>query len=229
MAVINEYNMTKIYTAVVLSLFDNIQLARRDVTPYTVPIVFGEKSELYKRLYAEATKDPSVTHGLQMPAMSLSFNGMERNFDRQTNRLLKKRLLEIDGLTTQVNWNDVAVDLSFTLTLVSKSMTEMTNIAEYIMSVFKNGLYYVDVTTPLYSEAISTPIKLNTTSVEIDNNAEVYENMRTMETSFDIVVKGLLHNNLTAVNTKITKAMLNMYMDLQFQTLLASYQVDTRV
>lgn len=226
MAIINEYNMSTIYTAAVLSLFDDISLARRDVlNPYKIPIIFGDKSELYKRLFSESTKDPSITYQMQMPAMSLNFLGMNRNFDRQTNRLLKKRLLEIDGLTSQVNWNDVAVDLTYKLTLVSKSMTEMTNIAEYILSAFKNGLYYLDIKTPLYTDPISTSIALNTSDISIENNEIEYENMRALETTFEITVKGIIHNNVVSTNSKITKAMLNLYMDLQFKTIVQSYQV----
>jgi hypothetical protein len=224
MPVINEYNITKLYTTVVLSLFDSIQINRR-AEPYTIPVIFGNKSELYKRLFSEATKDPSVTYQLQVPAMSLDYLGFERNLDRQTNRLLKRNILTIDSQTAMVNWNDVAVDFHFKLTLISKSMTEMSNINEYIMSVFKNGLYYVDVKTPLYTDVISTPVVMKTADVSIENNEDVYEQPRALETTFDIVVKGLLHNNISSSNPVITKAMLNIYMDLQFKTLIESYSI----
>ena len=226
MAVINEYNMSTIYTAVLLSLFDNIQIKRRDaLNPYTIPVTFGSKSRLYKRLYSEFVKDPSVIYQQQLPAISVDFNGIERNFDRQTNRMLKKKLVDIDGLSATVNWNDTAVDLPYTMTLIAKSMTEMTNIIEYIVSVFKNGLYYIDVKTPLYTDTISTPIVLETSDISIENNSEEYGDMRLLEATFDLKIKGILHNNVTSTNSKITKAMLNMYMDLQYQTIVQTYQV----
>ena len=223
MAIITEYSMVKIYTAVMLSLFDEIQLNRREL--YTIPITFGSKERLYQRLYEQQTKPDSITYSMSLPAFSLEFNGVDRNLERQTNRLLRKTILQIDDNNVSVNWNDTSVDLQFTLHLISKSMTEMTQVIEYVISSFKNGLYYVDVKSPLYQDPISTPIILDTAQVEIDMNEEVYEDTRVLETSFDMTLKGILHNNVVSNSTIIKQIDLNMYLDLEYKKLADSYKV----
>lgn len=228
MALIREYNMSNIYTGVVISLFDNIQLSRRGgaTTPYTVPVVFANKDRLTKHLQEQQRKESSSTlYQLMVPALSISFDGMDRNFDRQTNRMLKKKLVVIDDNNVIVNWNDTAVDFNFSMILVAKNITEMMHINEFIMSTFKNGLYYVNVKTPLYDEPIKTPISLNTADITIDDNEYEYGDDRLLSTKYDITVKGILHNNVTSQNSVITQARLNVYTDLLFETLAAQYQV----
>lgn len=223
-----EYNMASIYTGVVISLFDNIQLQRRGTTPYTVPVVFAEKDRLHKHLQEQTRKASSTTiYQLSVPALSITMNGMDRALERQTNRMLKKKLVEIDSQTVTMNWNDTAVDLAFEMTLLAKSLTEMMHINEFIMSSFKNGLYYSNVKTPLYTEAIKTPIILNTASIQIDDNEFEYGDDRLLSTKYDIIVKGILHNNLTSNSKVITNPRLKMYADLEYKELLAQYNVVT--
>ena len=227
MAIINQYDMSRLYTAVLLSLFDDIQLARRDpLNPYTVPITYTSKSRLYKKLYSESSKADGVMYSMNLPAMALSFNTFTPNLERQTNRMLKKRIVEIDATSATVNWNDVATDFDYTLTIVGKSLTELTNIAEYIVSTFKNQLYYVNVKTPLYpNDPISTPIKLTTTTVNIDNAEEEYAGDRMLECVLDFTIQGILHNNVTTDSKFITSVQLNAYMDLEFAKIAQSYEV----
>lgn len=221
-----EYNMASIYTGVVISLFDNIQLQRRGATPYTVPVVFAEKDRLNKHLQEQTRKQSSTTtYQLSVPALSVTITGMDRALERQTNRMLKKKLVEIDTQTVTVNWNDTAVDLTFTMTLLAKSLTEMMHINEFIMSTFKNGLYYANVKTPLYSEAIKTPVILNTAAIQIDSNEFEYGDDRLLTTNYDLVVKGILHNNLTTNSKIITDTRLKLYEDFEYQNLLSQYSV----
>jgi len=228
MIINDSNNMVKLYTGALLSIFDNIQLARRDVNnPYTVPIVFGSKSRLYKSLYRKDSTNDTVIYQLSVPAMSLSITGIERNLQRQTNRMLKNKIVEIDSQNARVNWNDTAVNINYTLTIISKNITELMEITEYIISnSFKNGLYYIDVNTPLYTTPISTPIIMNTTSTVIDNNEDDYGNDRYLETTFDFTVQGILHNNVTTDSKLITSTKLNMYYENLLNSLIDSYTIN---
>jgi len=224
--IISEYNMSSIYTGVVISLFDNIQLQRRGATPYTVPIVFADKDRLHKHLQEIKNKQSSTTqYQLSVPALSVSLTDMNRALDRQTNRMLKKKLVEIDSNTVTMNWNDTAMDFQFKMTLLSKSITEMQLINEFILGAFKNGLYYAKVKTPLYDTPINTPVVLNTASISMDNNDLEYGNDRLLSTVYDITVRGILHNNLTTDSKVITNPRLNLYADLMYKELVAQYQV----
>ena len=223
--VITEHSMIKIYTGAILSIFDNIQLQRRGVEPYTVPIYLGDKSRLYKHLQ-KMVEEKTMTIQQVMPAMSLTVGGPARRPQRQTNRMLKKKLVVIDSQNTRMNWNDLAVDIPFSLNIVSKNITELNNIVEYIMSSFKNGLYYIDVNTPLYDEPVSTPVYLETASVEYDNAEDDYLGDRTLETTLDFTVRGIFHNNVTVDSSVITQIAVNMFMDLQFQRIEESYTIN---
>ena len=224
--IVTEYDISSIYTGVVISMFDKIQLQRRGVTPYTVPIVFADKDRLHKHLQEQTRKDTTTTiYQLSVPALALSLKSVERSLERQTNRMLKKKLVVIDTETTTMGWNDTAVDFTFDMTLLAKSMTEMMHINEFVMSTFKNGLYYVDVNTPLYDEPISTPIQLNTTNISIENEEFDYGSDRLLSSTYEIGLKGILHNNLTSNNKVITTAKLNLYTDLLYKELIAQYEV----
>lgn len=227
MPVINQFDMSRLYTAVLLSLFDDIQLTRRDaLNPYTVPIMFADRSRLYKKLYRVDTSDTTgVNYSLNLPAMALTFNGFNPALERQTNKLLRKKIATVDENNVTVNWNDVATDFSYNLLLVGKSLTEMTNIAEYIVSTFKNQIYYVNTLTPLYQSPVSTPIILNTVDVNIDSNENEYSDDRLLECSFDITVQGILHNNVKSTSRIINEVQLNMYMETELQNILQSFQV----
>lgn len=225
MPVINEHSMVKIYTGAILSMFSDIQLKRRDTTPYTVPVYYGSKSRLYKHLNKMAENQTGVIYQQLLPAMSLSTNGLVQNKARQTNRLLKKKIVEIDTQNVTLNWNDTTVDIPFQLSLISKNLTEMTNLAEYIVSVFKNGLYYIDVNTPLSPFPISTPIILEDSSFEIDNQEDEYSGDLYLETTFNFTVRGILHNNVTSDSKIITNIAINAFMDLEYSKIVESYNI----
>lgn len=223
--IVTEYNMSSIYTGVVISMFDKIQLARRGTTPYTVPIYFADKDRLHKHIYSQQVKQNNTTiYQMSVPAMALSLTGMERALERQTNRMLKKKVVEIDDQNVTVAWNDVAVDFTYQLVLLAKSITELQHINEFVVSSFKNGLYYTNVKTPLY-DAISTPIYLNTTDIQIESNELEYGDDRLVESTMSLTVRGILHNNMTSNNTVITEARLRMFEDLEYQNLMAEYKV----
>ena len=226
--IINKNDMTKLYTSALLSIFDDIKLERRDINnPYSVPIVFGSKSRLYKTLHRKESTNTDIIYQLSVPAMSLEINGIERNLQRQTNRLLKNKVLEIDDQNVRVSWNDTAVRINFTLTLISKNITEQMQITEHIISSFKNGLYYADVNTPLYDSLISTPIILESSDVVIENNETDFNEDRFLESTFDIAVEGIIHNNITTDSKVINSIQLNMHYESLLNEILETYNITT--
>lgn len=231
MAIINYYESTKSYTALILSLFDQITLARSGDN-YTVPVRFANKSRLFKHLEYKSRESRSLYSHL-VPIMSLEFSGMDINLERQTNKLLKKGWVHYYNETTGayeqsiITWNDTSVDFNFRLNIVGNTITELMQITEYIISMFKNTLYYVDYKSPIYDRTISTPIVLNSTEVELDNNEDMYEDDRLISTSLDFTVKGIIHNNIRPITGRINDIEFNLdYYDKEVEYRMEQYLID---
>lgn len=231
--IINYYESTKSYTALLLSVFDNIQIDRND-GPYTVPIKFAKKSRLIKKLEYEARDSAGErsTYSHLVPIMSLDVTGLERNAIRQTNHLLKTGRVHVQDDQgnydyTILTWNDTPTDFLYELTVYSKTITELSNLIEYIISKFKYSLYYVDYNSPIYVKPISTPIELETTNIDIENNEDMYEEDRLVSASLSLRVKGIVHNNIQPQTDRIERIEFNLnHYNEQVNTLLEQYIIE---
>lgn len=196
MSIISKHNQTRLYTSVLLSMFDMIQIQRRDDELYTVPIYQGNQDRYTQ---TKNKSDGNLIYESVVPRMSLSFQNISIDLTRQTNKSIRKKYLDINDTQMNVSWNDTPVDLDFTLKVVSKTKTELFQILEFIMSSFKNTLYYVNVDTPFYKN-VSTPIRLNTTSPEIENYEDEFDKISGISAELDITIKGFFHNNIDVSN-----------------------------
>lgn len=194
--IINKFDSTKNYTALLLSLFDNIQLQKTDNTYYTIPIYFSNKSRLYKKL---ARTQVDKQYSIKIPAFSLELINWEPSYDRATSRFLKRKVVAFDAFKSTVTWNDTPINFNFKMTLLSKNLEELTNISEAIISIFKNNLYYIDYKTPI-GDTISTPISLESADVNIDNNEAEYLDDRMLESEFTFKVEGVAHSQFNTLN-----------------------------
>ena len=188
---------TKAYTALILSVFDNLQL-ETDNGLFTIKLVYGNNSRLYKKL---ANKSDSITY--RTPIMNIIETANTINLERSTNRLLKRKKLDINGQTVQLTYNSTPVDFMFELNIVSDTLTTMSALKETIISKFHNNTYYVDYISPL-GETISTPIILNEITPEIDNEEDNYNGNRFISCRLVLTVEGFITNKWNTTGNKIT-------------------------
>lgn len=206
--ILNQYDATKSYTALILHVFSNLQLKIDDAGNelYTIPILYANASRLYKKL---ANNDDSFTY--RTPIMSLETNiDTEIALSRATNPILKRRVVDLGGNSITVTYNDKPTDYIGTITIVADTMTTLTNIVEGINSMFYHNTLYATYKTPL-GEEIRTPIKLENIDMSTDNNADVYEDKRLLEAIIELRVEGLVHSNYNTNAKEITQ--IDLYID----------------
>ena len=104
-------------------------------------------------------------------------------------------------------------------------MTDLTRINEYIISAFKNGIYYIDIKTPFYTSPISTPVRLDTTTFTIETNESALDDDRLLEAELDITMSGIIHNNIQVDSKVIKEIDFNVYLDLEFKKIADSYKI----
>lgn len=203
MPILNFYDASKSYTAIVLQVFSNLQIYINGSDLYTIPIVFSNASRLKKKLSRTQNKE----FNYRTPIMSLETNITSEGLDRSTNRLLKRRVIENGGNNISVTWNDTPTNFQFSLTVIADTLTTLMNIVEGIKGLFHNNVTYKDYISPL-GYTIRTPIKIESISVNIENEESVYEGDRILEAEFDIILEGVVHSQFNTSNKKISEIQL---------------------
>lgn len=219
---------TRLYTIALLTLFDELVLVTNSDTEYTIPIYFGQGNRKVQRKDAVNGSDGVYAKfGMMLPAMSLSLDNYEPNRERQTSKFLRKKRVDVlnDGTQHMIAWNDVNMDINYSLTLVAKNIEELLRITEFLSTVFVNGKYYINVKHPIYLTPISTPIILNTSELEIDMNSDIEGENRSVQTILSFTVKGIYTNNITSLSKTILDANLRMWKEETFENLLQEYNV----
>lgn len=215
--IINFFDEAKSYTALILNQFANLQLRIDESNTYQIPIVFGNPDRLRSKLTNSNT--------YRKPIMSLALLSDEVDIDRSTNRLLKRRKIDIDETSVQITYNDQPTNFTFELWILADTLTSLTNIVSAVSTTFYNKYLYLDYKTPI-DETISTPIKIESVEYLIDNNESEYNDSRTIEAKIQLTVQGVKHAQIQPVNGFIKE--INFYLDSYFkevQSNLDSYTI----
>ncbi len=202
---INFNDVGKSYTAAMLKLFSDYRLDIDGTNEYEIPLFFGSASRLYKRL---STKTRGVS--IRLPAMSLDLNSYEPDISRNVSRLLKRKVVSIDDDNIRINYNSTSVNLSFNLILLADTMTSLSNITEFIMANFLNGVRYFDYISPL-GEVISTPIRLVSVQNDSDNFADDYSEDKSLRMLFEFSIEGQIEHPYTEDAKKLKQIQLFLY------------------
>ena len=127
-------------TVAILDLFNDIEVVRfndlgEQIKSFKVPIVFGGRDKLFQVL--DHSNQNLNTRNLNVyPRMALSFDGLTRAQNRDTNKLQK--INKTNGTETiQFQFNPVAYDFNFTLNIATRTFTDMTVIIEQIAPYFR--------------------------------------------------------------------------------------------
>jgi len=189
--IINFFDESKSYTALILQQFANLQLRINETSLYTIPVLFATPDRLQSKL------GNTNTVKYRKPIMSLMLLNDEIDIDRMTNRLLKRRNITLSATQIQVTYNDQPTNFNYELWIKADTLTSLTNIVSAITTSFYNKVLYVDYKSPL-GETISTPIVLTSVEYLIDNNEDNPNMDRTIDAKIQFTVQGVKHSQITS-------------------------------
>lgn len=219
--ILNFHNSTRAYTAMMLQMFGNMQIKIDDSKLYNIPVLYEAPSRLYQKL---AKPDKSFTY--RVPIMSIEMNiDAQSSIGRLTNPILRRKIVELENYKLGITYNDKPCDFLCTLTVISDTLSSLTNIVEGINAMFYHNTLYGTYKTPLGDE-IRTPIKLEDIGLNIDRNDDVPEADRYLEATFMFRIEGVVHSNFNTTSSKITEVGLIIKdYNLDIETELAKYMI----
>ena len=177
----HHYSMRR-YTAALKDTFNDIHVVRYSDTgvkenDFIVPISFSSPQKAYALTQDDYTKYRESRYNV-IPRMSLSFDGMNRAVERETNKLNKTIKISEDGKNTTYTYNSVAWNLDFTIHILSDSFTELTMIVEQILPMF-NPTYTLKMKDiEFHNEYTNIPVRLNGVNWNLDMDISMDDDIR---------------------------------------------------
>lgn len=199
MTISNLPTNTKAYTALLLSIFDNLQIEDEQSNLYQVPIKYSNSSRLYKKLNSNNSKNIEF----RTPIMGLIETDNVINLERAQNMLLRRKF-QVNGNTITIKYNSTPVDFIFELIIISDTLTTMSKIKESIITRFHNNTYYIDYVS-YTGETIRTPVILNEIKTEIDNQEDDFLGNRFIECRLTLTVEGFVETKIELNKTKVSE------------------------
>lgn len=188
------------YTLALLNTFNNLKywVEQEDSNKereFIIPISFGN----YEKSCALQDLDESIiTSGNFnfLPRLVLSFEGMTKMSERQTNKfqkITKKIYKENSRTALDVAYNSLAYDFHFTLLLQARGLTIASQITEEILINFNPSLNLMIQEFPLFDNKTETQILIADPAFEkIDEYAETDVNI--IQVTFDITIRGNIYS-----------------------------------
>jgi len=189
------------YTLALLNAFNGVkywveQDGRDEQKEFTVPISFGnyEKAINLSDLSAEDIKKGNFNF---LPRLVLSFEGMSKAADRQTNKFQKffKRVFSPDDTSVKIDtsYNSLAYDYHFTLLLQTRGLTIASQITEEMLSFFNPSLNLEIKEFPIFPEATETQILISDPAFEIMDELDTVD-INLFQVTFDLTVRGNVYS-----------------------------------
>lgn len=188
------------YTLALLNSFNNVKFWVEQETEgereYTIPISFGnyEKAQTLQDLDETQIKSGNYNY---LPRLVLSFEGMSKAPERQTNKFQKlmKKIYdpETGRPTLDVSYNSLAYDFHFTLLAQTRGLTIASQVVEEVLIKFNPSLNLMIKEFPIFEDLTETQIKISDPAFEIlDEFAE--EEVNIMTVTFDITLRGNIYS-----------------------------------
>ena len=195
---ISYTNNTKKYMILLLSLFKDLKVAIDDTNSYEISIKLASASRLYKKL---AVKSDKLNY--RLPLFGFEFVDFEKDTARIINRMNKRKVVKLDdGTKVRVYQSGVAYNFNYRLTMLTKTSEDLTNISEYIISLFHNGVRYLDYNT-IFDDTVSTAIRLVGHNNDSNLNENDYNNDTLHQMTFDFSIEGFIETNTPYDDTYI--------------------------
>jgi hypothetical protein len=198
---VRYFSSIRNYTLALLNAFNGIELYVNQNDEeldkvFTVPISFGNYE---KSISLEDINESQITTGNfnYIPRLILSFEGLTKAPDRQTNKFNKfsKKISHPDysDKMLQVAYNSVAYDFSFTLLLQARGLTQASQLTEEILVYFRPTMNLNIKECPIFEEKTETQILISDPAFEINQDFEETD-VNIISVTFDITVRGNLYS-----------------------------------
>jgi len=187
------FNSTRNYTLALLNAFNEVHNYVENETnekSFTVPLSFGnyEKALVIEDLSEDDIKSLNFNF---LPRLVLSFEGMTKVADRQTQKY-QKFSKSIGGDKMNFAYNSLAYDFNFRLLLQARGLTSATQIVETILAKFNPTLNLEIDEFPLLGTT-ETQILTSDPEFEIIDNFETTD-VNVINVSFEITVRGNIYS-----------------------------------
>ena len=200
------FNTTQNYTLALLNAFDNLWYYTQilhdnkyvEDNAHRVPITFGnyEKSYILKDVQES---DITVGNFNIVPRLILSFTGMTKSPDRQTQKYQRfsKRVQHPDSnkIVLDMSYNSVAYDFQYTLLLQARGMTMATQLTEQILSFFNPSMNLNILEFPLFTEMTQTQILIEDPEFEIIEEFEDTQ-VNIINVTFNMTIRGNIYSGI---------------------------------
>jgi hypothetical protein len=181
----------------------------RDVT---IPITFASKQKAFELTSDDFAKYREQKYNV-LPRLSLSFDGMSKAAEKETNKLNKVMKFNADGKTLTYTYNSVSWNFDFTVSILTDSFTELTMLVEQIVPMF-NPTYSIKIKDMDFQEEYrSVPLRLNDVSWDLDMDLSMDDDIRFCNATLSLSIDANLYPPIKdgkIVNHVIT----NLYDDL---------------
>jgi len=215
------FNSTRTYTLAILDALNNVKTWTKQTdgkwNEEVIPITFGnyEKSLRMEDIDQETLLSGNFNF---IPRFALSFNGMSKAPDRDTNKFQKisKKVLAPDGESLMLNfgYNSVAYDFQYTLLLQARGLNQAFQIVEQILPLFRPTYAVAVKEYPLFDDMTETVLQIEDPSFEIIEEFEDTD-VNIINVSMGLNIRGNLYMPLSLqAPIKVVK-MLDYLWDLQ--------------
>lgn len=185
------------YTSAILDTFNDMHIVRfnddgtvdRDVT---VPITFASRQKAFELTADDFSKYREQKYNV-IPRISLSFDGLSKSAEKETNKLNKTIKFNDDGKTLTYTYNSVSYSFEYTISILSDSFTELTMLLEQIIPMF-NPTYSIKIKEmDFQTEYRSVPLRLNDVSVDLDMDLGMDDDIRFVNATLSLSIDANLY------------------------------------
>lgn len=192
------FNTTRTNTLAILTSLNNIKHWTKDEegndTQGVIPIKFGN----YEKAVAleDLSEDLRTTGNFNfVPRMVLSFTGMTKAPERDTNKFHKisRRFKMASGsVALQFAYNSVAYDFQYTLVLQARGLPQAYQAVEQILSRFRPSYAIAVREYPLFDKMTETQLLTQDPTFEIIEDFDEFD-VNLVNVTFDLTLRGNLY------------------------------------
>ena len=189
-----SHKLTEKYAVALLDLFDDLQVAytksNNDTQYVTIPLKFRSR-ERAANLSEQETQEIIKGNTSIIPRLSLILNSIDKSPERTTNKYIRSHEIKFDdGL--KYTLNSVAYDWSFTLLLLTRTITETSQIIEQIAPMFRPS-YTLNINEiEILEEPTTVPLELLDIQMDVQDDFDD-DNIRMIVSEFNFVLRGNMY------------------------------------
>lgn len=182
-------------TIAIMDLFNDIEVPRYDsngniISFIKVPIEFGNRDKLMQYL-DQSNKNLVTGNVMSYPRMALSFTGLTKAANRDTNKTERINKLK-DSKKVQFQFNARAYDFNYTLFIATRTLTDMTIIVEQIAPLFRPSITLQVKEIDIQDVPTNLVLELGDFNFDLPDTLEA-EDIRIVQVDVSLVLRGNLY------------------------------------